>query len=122
MNSTTFKRAMLVSGALVQYSRPPAGLGFLAGQCENVGLDYDTLDINIEILNRLGNDTWGIMTNLVETAWDAWPESVQKQGDDLLSDLVQQIAQSNCDVIAITVLSYAQQNGSQDFCNISKKL
>ena len=109
MNSTTFKRAMLVSGALVQYSRPPAGLGFLAGQCENVGLDYTTLDINIEIVNRLGVDTWGVMTNLIETSWDSWPGDIQQQGDTLLATLVEEIADSHCDVIAITVLSYAQQ-------------
>jgi radical SAM superfamily enzyme YgiQ (UPF0313 family) len=122
MPSAIFKRAMLISGALVQYSRPPAGLGFLAGQCENVGLDYDTLDINIEILNRLGNDTWGVMTNLIETAWDTWPESIQKQGDDLLSDLVQQIAQSQVDVVAITVLSYAQQIWITRFLQHFKKV
>lgn len=109
MNSSTFKHAMLVSGALVQYSRPPAGLGFLAGQCENVGLDYTTLDINIEIVNRLGDNAWGVMTNLVETPWESWPMDIQLQGDMLLADLVQEIADSQCDVIAITVLSYAQQ-------------
>ena len=49
---------MLVNGAQIPSSRLPSGLGFLAGVCNQNNVDYELVDLSMEIQYYFGNEQW----------------------------------------------------------------
>ena len=51
-------RAYLVNSGQSILTYPPVGVAFLAGVCERVGVEYKTLDLNLEFLKYTNQDIW----------------------------------------------------------------
>lgn len=103
------KRALLVSTTLMQFSKPPAALAFLAGICEKNSVDYEILDINVEIQKRLGMETWEkllpLSTLTSKPRNDDFVE-LDDQFELFLDQLVEEIQSQKIDLIAGTALTY----------------
>lgn len=124
---TVIKKIALVSSGPVQYSRVPAALAFLAGVCEHHQVDCSIFDLNIELLNRKGRETWqqicsytGIgTTSKMKTLLVT--EKEQQILEGFFLEILKEIADSGCDAIAITVLSFQQHHWTISFLECAKK-
>lgn len=105
------KKAFLISGAQSLTTRPPAGLAFMAGCCENLGINYIAYDLNIEFMHHVGRETWNQIFSHVNTGKGLANLDKELDGklDQYLLHLIDQIKKYDPDVIAITLLSYMQQ-------------
>ena len=55
---TKITRAYLVNSGQSILTYPPAGLAFMAGVCERTGVEYQTVDLNVEFFKHTDQDTW----------------------------------------------------------------
>lgn len=118
-----FKKAFLLSGAPIHLTRPPPGLAFLAGVCEHVGIDYETYDLNTNFLRFAGRDIWDEIHLHINTGNSLVTLSSEllHQVDSYLQHVVNIIAQSGADCVAISLLSYVQQSWAERFLQALKQ-
>ena len=111
----TIKKICLVSSAQIQYSRPPAGLAFMAGVCERNNVEYSLIDLNINFLHYAGKEVWDkcflYTTNDLLTLPDELNEIVNK----FLDQTIDQIISSGPECLAITALTLFNQQWAKKF-------
>jgi len=117
-----FKKLCLVSSAQLQYTRPSAGLAFLAGVCEHNNIDYVLKDINVEFFRSAGQDAWDQCFAHVTRGLTDLPADLDKIVNDFLDQLIQDIVSEQCDCIALTVLTSHNQGWALKFLEKFKKV
>ena len=55
---TKISRAYLVNSGQSILTYPPVGVAFMAGVCERVGVEYETIDLNLQFLKHTDQETW----------------------------------------------------------------
>lgn len=105
--SPRFKKLALVSSGLVSTTRPPAGLAFLAGVCNYNKVEYEIIDLNIQLLHTLGRDTWGSIYAYHQDLV-SMPLELHNVLVNYLKQSAEKIVQAGVDCVAITVLSSYQ--------------
>jgi hypothetical protein len=118
-----FKKVFLISGAPIHLTRPPPGLAFLAGVCEHVGIDYKTYDLNTNFLVFAGRDVWDSIYLHINTGngLETLSAELLTKVDSYLEQVINVIAQTGADCVAISLLSYVQQSWAERFLQALKR-
>lgn len=117
MDVGKFSKVYLVGSAQNVLTYPPAGLAFMAGVCEKVGIEYCALDLNVDFLKYTNQDTWDqifLHINLGKSFAEL-PEHLMEQVDLFLDHVTDNIQKYSPDCVAITLLSYVQQQWARRF-------
>jgi radical SAM superfamily enzyme YgiQ (UPF0313 family) len=117
-----FKKLCLVSSAQLQYTRPSAGLAFLAGVCEHNNIDYVLKDINVEFFHRVGQNIWDQCFGHVTNGLKDLPADLESIVDNFLDHLIQDIISDQVDCIALTVLTSYNQGWALKFLEKFQKV
>lgn len=110
-----YKKVAVVASAQLGLARAPAGVAFLAGVCEHLAIDYKIWDLNIELLNRCGQDVWDRCNEYTYNDLDLLPADLMSPVSKLLDDVVSEIKTAGCDCVAVTVFSYVQMQWTEWF-------
>ena len=90
---------------IINYDKPPASLAFLAGACEAADLDYQCFSLNSTLLDNMSIDDYNIVyTKLKLATMDTIPDPALAS----INSIVDQIAQSNTTIVAVSIFSYLQ--------------
>jgi radical SAM superfamily enzyme YgiQ (UPF0313 family) len=114
---TQIQRAYLVNSGQSILTYPPVGVAFMAGVCERAGVEYKTLDLNLEFLQYTDQATWDqvfLHITLGRTMPDL-PTPVLLQVDNFLDHVVERICAYEPDCVATTLLTYVQQYWAERF-------
>ena len=115
----TWNKVVCISSAPLSLERPSAGLAFLAGACEEVGVDYEVFDLNLFLRNTYGMKVWNDMGSA------SIHLSFQTHDQDLLNTMyeacelaAQTVIDMAPDLIAITSLSNQQVAWTYEFLKV----
>lgn len=114
---TKISRAYLVNSGQSILTYPPAGLAFMAGVCERTGVEYQTVDLNVEFFKHTDQDTWDqvFLHITLGKPLDELPAPLLTQVDNFLDHVVATINQYAPDCVAMTLLTYVQQYWAERF-------
>ena len=123
MEVNAIKRPVLVNSALSPLSKPPAGLAFLCGVCEIMGIDYMPYDINIEFLKFTDRDIWNQVyaNNNAGEPLDQLPMYLQEKINAYIDYAVDQVLAHNPDCIGMTITTFMQQEWAEKFLRSVRK-
>lgn len=110
-------RAYLVNSGQSILTYPPVGVAFLAGVCERVGVEYKTLDLNLEFFKYTNQDIWDqvfLHITLGRPLQDL-PTDLLSKVDDFLEHMVTRICDYAPDCVAVSLLTYVQQYWAERF-------
>jgi len=119
--SLMFEKVLNVSSGQILPERPPAGLAFLNGVCEHMGIEYSSLDLNLFINQELDEETW-VRLEQVTPFYPVTDESVLSIVDDVLDKFCDRVQSFDPDLIMVSVLSYYQNFWAQSFLEKLKSL
>jgi radical SAM superfamily enzyme YgiQ (UPF0313 family) len=106
---TSFRKAIIISSGQIEFSRPPPGLAFLSGICEKNNLEYEPYDLNLFILDSLGNQNWMKLYHYTALHnFTTFYKNFDQQIDETLDKFVQILQEKKPDLIIVTVLTYWQ--------------
>lgn len=105
--SKKYNKVFIISGGLVPPQRPPAGLAFLAGLCEKNFIDYEVVDVSIDFGSHVTEDIWK-SCYASNSGHRKFNDSDLPSVDQYFKILISRIIDSNCDLLAISVLSFVQ--------------
>jgi radical SAM superfamily enzyme YgiQ (UPF0313 family) len=114
---TQISRAYLVNSGQSILTYPPAGVAFLAGVCERVGVEYETLDLNLEFFKYTNQDTWDqvfLHITLGRPLQDL-PSDLLLKVDNFLDHAVERVCNYAPDCVAVSLLTYVQQYWAERF-------
>jgi hypothetical protein len=114
---TQISRAYLVNSGQSILTYPPAGVAFMAGVCEQVGVEYKTLDLNLEFFKYTDQDTWDqvfLHITLGRPMQDLSSDLLLKV-DNFLDHAVERVCEYAPDCVAMTLLTYVQQYWAERF-------
>ena len=117
-----FEKVYLVNSAQSQFSRPPAGLAFMAGVCEHENIDYQLLDLNIEFLKFAGQAVWNQVYAHASYDLDQIDPGLEQLLDQFLTEQVLKIKNYGADCVALHVLTYLQQQWAVRFLKKLKEI
>lgn len=112
---------MLVNGAQLPSSRLPSSLGFLAGVCNRNQVDYDLMDLSMELRYYFGDQQWEYFYKHSWSNLDVAIAEKQQEIDNFFLAITDRIKQSGADAIAISVFSYIQHQWCELFLRYCKK-
>ena len=98
-------RVACIAVDLINADKPPASLAFLAGVCEQVGVDYTCVSINAEMLRNLSKTKYNNLYNKVKLD-DL--DSMLDVIDPHFDRIVNEIADYRPDLVLISLFSYMQ--------------
>lgn len=109
-----FKKALCISSSQIQPRRPPPGLAFLAGLCEENNLPYEAIDLNIFILDYVGNNKWLELYHYT-ALYSKKDKNTDLENliDEILDKFIDYLATFQADLALLTVLSYWQNHWCQ---------
>ena len=116
-----FDHVYLVNSAQSQYSRPPAGLAFLAGICEKCDTAYTVLDLNLNFLEYAGKRVFNRVYAYALKDLESVPPELATKIDEYLLYEVNKIKESNADLVAMTVLTFCNQSWAQRFLTLLRQ-
>lgn len=105
----------LVASAQLPLTRAPAALAFMAGTCEKNQIDYEIWDLNAELARHCGQAVWDQCNQYTYHNLDNLPQDLETVVHRFLQDITEDIAQQGCDCIAVSVLSYVQNQWAERF-------
>jgi hypothetical protein len=109
------QKIMLVNSAQSQFSRPPSGLAFMAGVCESVQVEHQTLDLNLEFLKSVGQDMWDQTYIHSSYNLNLANDNIQVTVDQFLDQQISRILDFQPDCVALHVLTYFNQQWAERF-------
>ena len=118
-----FQRVALVSSGQVHYTRPPAGVAFMAGVCEKNNIEYEIFDLNVLFKEEFGHDAWSrsyVLNNRTDLL--GTPEDLLKMLDDFFTGICEKIQSMEAEVVAMTCLTFQQHLWAEMFLEKVKKL
>lgn len=109
-----YKKALCIASGQIYPSRPPPGLAFLAGLCEQNNLPYEVFDLNIFILDKVGKNKWLELYHYtsLHSKKDKNFE-LDNQIDTIVEDFVNLLDSYEADLVVISVLTYWQNHWCQ---------
>jgi len=109
------KKICLISSAQIQYSRPPAGLAFMAGVCERNNVEYSVIDLNINFLHHAGKEVWNQCFLHTTNNLSKLPAKLNEIVNEFLDQTIDQIVATGADCVAITTLTQLNQQWAEKF-------
>jgi radical SAM superfamily enzyme YgiQ (UPF0313 family) len=104
---SVFKKAVAIASGQIEKNRPPPGLGFLAGVCEHNQVDYDVYDLNVYILDMVGEKDWLELYDYTSVYSDEnFNPVLDEKINTVLESFVDLVIESSPDIILITTLTY----------------
>jgi len=117
-----FKKLALIASAQLPLSRAPAALAFMAGTCEKNQIDYAIWDLNAELARRCGQTVWDQCNQYTYHNLDTMNQDLYQVTQDFLLEVVQEIKSQDCDCVAVTVLSYVQNQWAERFLRLCRQV
>ena len=119
---TKYKKAVLVSSAMLTTDRAPAGLAFLAGICDHNQVNYELFDLNLFIQQTYDIDVWTKIEACSYNMKFVYPnEEIEKIVNESSEQAVEKVLAHDPDLVAITSLSAMQIAWTEKFLATLKK-
>ena len=117
-----YKKAVLVSSAMLSIERAPAGLAFLAGICDYNKVEYELFDLNLFIQQMYNSDIWVKIESCSYNMKFVYPnEEIEKIVNEAAEHAVEKVLAHDPDLVAITSLSAMQIAWTEKFLATLKK-
>jgi len=110
-----FQKVYLVNSAQSQFTRPPAGLAFMAGVCEQQDIDHKILDLNLEFLKFANEQTWHSVYSHAAYDLSRLPKDLEDKVNQYLDLIIEKITAYAPDCVALHVLTYLNQQWALRF-------
>lgn len=117
-----FERVVLINSAMAPLTKPPAGLAFMCGICELVGIEHIPYDINTEFLKFTDAETWNLVyANInISDRFDQLPDYLQQKINRYIDHAVDAVLQHQPDCVCMTVTTIMQQQWAEKFLQAFK--
>lgn len=92
----------------------------MAGTCEKNHIEYAIWDLNAELAHRCGQTTWDQCNQYTYHNLDTMPAQLNDTVHEFLLDIVHEIDSAKCDAVAISVLSYVQNQWAERFLRMCR--
>lgn len=106
-----------ISIDLINADKPPASLAFLAGACEQAGVNYQCISLNSELIMNLNKSCYN------QLYADVKLEKLQQSFsiiEPIIRDIIKRIEFFESDLVLVSVFSYMQFSLSEYFLQLLK--